>query len=550
MKKEYYEGLDKLHLRATLKALGIPLDKSVIAVISAQNATVLGNAELETVTKQVCEGIASAGAVAKIMYLPSFSDATVYGSEQAKYEILLRNTIANEVQMIAGQEFLSGIVFVASNTVSVVGMLMGAIRLNLPCMFVSGGVMSPFLTAEGQKGYNHWYSAVGKIRAGILKLEDSGVIENTMPQFLGVDCEQYEPNSVNCMMEVLGLALEGNCTVMSASRSRNQIAFNTGRAVVFLIEKNITLENIITNASLSACAAFNIAAGGCPSNLLHILAVAGEAKRKWNIKTVDLSKIESLCKKVPLLYKEKEGVCFTQAFALAGGVYALLKELKTLSLIDCDYPYYGGDSLNALIEKERPRDDNVILDGKNPLLPYGKIRVLYGNIAEKGAVATFDGVTNSFIGPAKVYENEESLTYAVLDREIKKGTVIVVRNEGPRSAPGMRELIQPLALLKALGLGKDVAVVTDGKIPADYDGFAVGHITPETVDMGLIALLQDGDVIEINIGKGKISADIKAKEIERRKPSVNVTFAAASNMLKLHASIITPATNGCIDKDV
>lgn len=550
MNKEYYEGLDKLHMRATLKALGIPLDKKIIAVISAQNSTVLGNAELETVTKEVCEGITSLGAVPKVMYLSSFSDATVYGSEQAKYELLLRNAVANEVQMIAGQEFFSGIVFVASNTVNTAGMLMGAVRLNLPCMFVSGGVMSPFLTAEGQKGYNYWYSAVGKIRSGNLKLEESAVIENTMPQFLGVDCEGYEPNSLNCMLEVLGLALEGNCTVMSACRQRRQIAFGTGRAVVSMIERGITLENIINSSSLSACVAFNLAAGGCPSNLLHILAVAEEAKRKWAVKTVDIAKIESLSKKVPQLYKAKQGVCFTQAFALAGGVYALLNELRKLALIDCNYPYYDGDSLNILIDKERPRDGEVILSGKNPLFPQSRIRVLYGNVAEKGAIVAFDGVTNSFIGPAKVYENEESLTYAVLDREIKKGTVVVVKNEGPRSAPGMRELIQPLALLKALGLGKDVAIVTDGRIPDDYDGFAVGHVTPETVDMGLIALLQDGDIIEINIGKGKINADIKVKEIERRKPSASVSLATVNNMLKLHASIVTPATKGCADKDI
>ncbi|MEG1527969.1 MAG: dihydroxy-acid dehydratase [Clostridia bacterium] len=546
MKKEYYEGIDKLHIRSALNALNIPLDKPTIAIISTQNEADLSNNTLEMVTKRVCEGVLSNGGIPKIMHVSTFCDSTIYGTEQAKYEILLRNSIANQIEMLASNKFFDAFVFVASNSIAVAGMLMGAIRINLPCIFVSGGTMAPIKSLVDEHiGYNYWYTAVGKIKNGEINIDQAKKIEQTKPLFTGIDCELYEPNSINCMLEVLGLAVSGNSTVMSYCSTRLDLAYKSGQIVLEMIKNDLTPSRIINANSLTACLVYDLTVGGSCSNILHLLAFANEIKKYWRIDTINFNTVDLLSKKIPVLFASSGNRSFVELLCDAGGVYAVLAQLSSLALINCDYLTYLNKPMSKIVFQAPIKDNKIIRTAKEAVNPTSFIRVLSGNIAQ-GALLKFDGKTPIFNGTAKVYENEESLTYAILDREIKKGAVIVLRNEGIQSGNGMRQIIQPMALLHGLGLDKDVAIITDARICSFYQGFAVGHITPETIANSILSIIQDGDNIEINTIKCRLTVDIKAKEISKRKTNAIGETQANSALVKRCKNIST-AVEGCVE---
>lgn len=548
MSKENYEGREKLYLRATLNSLGIALNKTTIAVISAQNDVMLSHTQLDVISQKVCEGIVSTGSVAKRMFVASYGDATDSGTAQSKYEILMRNNIADSVEVMLSNDCIDGAVFVASANSVIIGMLMGAIRVNKPCIFVGGGVMSPIVGTDfTHTGYTHWFDIAGGILSGKTKIEQAEQYERIIPAFLGSNCGDYEDVSANCLLEVLGLAISGNCTALTLSSQRLDKALQSGIKIVEMVKYGLVPKKIITQNALRACVCFDLAMGGCPANLLSILALSYEIKRTWDMFSVDLDKVEQLAKNTPVLFSiENSALSFTEVFESSGGVFSVMHELSKLQLINCDYLTYNNKLMAINISNAVTKNSNTVRTGLNPVRTSSFVKILHGNLAEDGAICRSESKATYFIGPAKVYENEETLIFALLDREIKKDTVLVVRNEGPKSGPGMREMRNSLALIKGLGLEKDVALITDGRIPDFYAGFAVGHISPEAGENSIISLLQDGDVIEINPSKGKISVDIKAKEIAKRKTYVSAAKDSTAGTLKRFARQVSGADCGCI----
>ncbi len=545
MLREIIEQLDKLPEKVMTNCLEIDAGKCVIGIVSAENEQVLAHSGLSEICERVRRGITAAGATAKLLHVPSVDCTALHGSASMKYDLPSRELTANAVETLACSEFFDALVFVSSEPNVTAGMLIGAIRLNIPCIFVCGGTMSPIVYEKQKHGFIHFFEQIAKIKTGKTPYEKLAELENLLPLVAGTDCERYGANSFNCVLEAVGLALRGNGTAAALSSERKKIAYDTGRYAVELANEKLTPRRILTQSALANAAIFDLACGGSSTTMLNLIAVAKEL----GIKNITLKTIGDMGKSTPtLLFDEDESNCIMPEFHEAGGVYALLKQLREAKLIKTDAVMFDGQSLQQALENVTVNNSNVIRPYDNCVSSSSRLRVIYGNLAETGAFVQYSGA-NTFTGSAKVYNNEEMAIDALLHREIRPGDVMVIRNEGPKSCPGMREIFMSLALLKGFGLEDKVAVITDGRIADIYGGIAVGHITPETFDQGAFAVLQDGDEIEISVPKGKIQCDIKAKELSQRfRDHDGGTAVYANFYLKNWAKNCSSASEGCVYK--
>ena len=546
MLREFIEQLDKLPQKAMANCAEIDPQKPLIGIISAQNDVTSAHANLDEICQRVKEGITASGATAKIAYVASIDCTVLHGTQSSKYDLPSRDLTANTVELLCSTEFFDGIVFVASEPNVVAGMLLGAIRLNSPCAFVCEGTMSPIVYRQTEHGFAHFYEQIAKIKTGRTPYEALAEIENSLPLALGTDCERYGANSFNCLLEALGLAVRGNGTAPARSVERKRIAFKTGELVVNLADYKLTPRRLLTQASLTNVITLDLACGGSSTTMLNLIAIAKEL----GIKNVNFKTIGDLAKSTPLLLcSESARACIMPQFHKAGGVYAMLRRLLDAKLIDGNAVVSEGVTLEQMLAEVTVRNNNVIRSTEYAVAPSSPLRTIYGNVAEGGAFVQHKGTDASFTGVAKVYSNEEMAVDALLHREIREGDVLVIRGEGPKSGPGMREIFVTLALLKGYELDNKVAVITDGRI-ADLDqGFVVGHITPETGEQNLFSVLQDGDEIEINVAKGKITCDVKAKELALRYRSSDTGVGNYGNFfLKSWSKTCATAVEGCVYK--
>ena len=544
MLREFIEQLDKLPQKALTQCAGIDTDKPLIGIICAQNELSVAHANLSELAERVKEGVIASGANAKIQYIPSV-DCTLLRGQSAKYDLPSRDLTANSVEFICSNDFFDGLVFVASEPNVVAGMLIAAIRVNLPCAFVCGGTMSPIVIQRKERGYSYFYEQIIGVKKGKISLETLSAIEANLPIATGTDCERYGANSFNCVVEALGLAVRGNGTAAANSVERKNIAYRTGELICMLVDNKCAPRRLLTQAALTNAMTLDLACGGSSTTMLNLVAIAKEL----GLKSVSFKTIGDLSKTTPtLLCKEDENVCIMSQFHKAGGVYAMLKQLLDAKLIKGDVVLGEDEKLQTLLQNLTVGNSNVIRSADNAVASSSQLRVVSGNVAENGAFAQYKGEP-TFSGTAKVYANEEMAIDAILHREIKADNVVVIRGEGPKSGPGMREIYATLALLKGMGLSETVAVVTDGRIADGYNGIAVGHVTPETGERNLFSVLQDGDEIEINVAKGTIKADIKAKELAKRYRDSDVTVGNFGNFfLKNWAKNCSTALEGCVYK--
>ena len=513
MLREIVQQLDMLPQKTLANCLGIDVAKPLIGIISAQNGLTAAHSGLDQLCQKVKEGVIAAQANAKVAYVASPDSTAMHGTPSAKYDLPSRDLTANAVELLCANEFFDGLVFVASEPNTVCGMLLGAIRQNIPAVFVCQGTMMPFCEGGKEYGFVHLYEQIARIKTGKTSYEAIENLERNLPLSLGTDCERYGANSFNCMMEALGLAVRGNGTAPAASVERKNIAFETGKLAVKLANDKWTPRRALTQASVNNIVTLDLACGGSSTTLLNLIAVCKEV----GIRNVSFKTIGEQAKSTPvLLNKADENKCIMTQFHQAGGVYAMLKQLLGGGLIDGKVHLSQGITLAEPLSDVIPENTDVIRSVEKRLLPSARLRTIYGNIAEAGAFVQCGGKGNSFVGSAKVYRSEESAVDALLHREIKAGDVLVIQGEGPQSAPGMKEIFVSLALLKGYGLEDKVAVITDGRIADFYNGFVVGHITPETGEQNLFSVLQDGDEIEISLTKGKVSLDIKTKDLNMR----------------------------------
>ena len=545
MLREFIEQLDKLPQKAMVNCVGIDAEKPLIGIISAQSDVSTAHKDLDAICSRVKEGILASGASTKSAYVPSIDCTALHGTQSLKYDLPSRDLTANAVELICSNEFFDGLVFVASEPNIVAGMLLGAIRMNIPCAFVCEGTMMPIVYQNKERGFIHFYEQIARIKTGKTPFEAMSEIESNLPLALGTDCERYGANSFNCILEAVGLAVRGNGTAAALSVERKNIAYKTGELAVKLANSKWTPRRLLTQTSLCNMAILDLACGGSSTTMLNLLALAKEL----GIKNLTFKTIGDMAKSTPLLLnREDENRCIMPQFHNAGGVYAMLKQLLEARLVRGDVYVYDGVSLEQLIEGVTVNNIQVIRPADNSVMGSSRLRAIYGNVAEDGAFVQYRNEP-SFTGTAKVYSNEEMAVYALLHREIRSGDVVVIRGEGPKSGPGMREIYTSLALLKGFELEDKVAVITDGRISDFYDGIAVGHITPESGEQSLFSVLQDGDEIEISVPKGKINCDVKAKELSQRYRDADIGVSNYGNFfLKNWAKTCSSATEGCAYK--
>ena len=545
MLREFIEQLDKLPQKAMVNCVGIDAEKPLIGIISAQSDASTAHKDLDAICSRVKEGILASGASTKSAYVPSIDCTALHGTQSLKYDLPSRDLTANAVELICSNEFFDGLVFVESEPNIVAGMLLGAIRMNIPCAFVCEGTMMPIVYQNKERGFIHFYEQIARIKTGKTPFEAMSEIESNLPLALGTDCERYGANSFNCILEAVGLAVRGNGTAAALSVERKNIAYKTGELAVKLANSKWTPRRLLTQTSLCNMAILDLACGGSSTTMLNLLALAKEL----GIKNLTFKTIGDMAKSTPLLLnREDENRCIMPQFHNAGGVYAMLKQLLEARLVRGDVYVYDGVSLEQLIEGVTVNNIQVIRPADNSVMGSSRLRAIYGNVAEDGAFVQYRNEP-SFTGTAKVYSNEEMAVDALLHREIRSGDVVVIRGEGPKSGPGMREIYTSLALLKGFELEDKVAVITDGRISDFYDGIAVGHITPESGEQSLFSVLQDGDEIEISVPKGKINCDVKAKELSQRYRDADIGVSNYGNFfLKNWAKTCSSATEGCAYK--
>ncbi len=550
MSQELCNNMEKAPQRALLKALGLTDDeikKPLIAIISAKSEIVPGHMHLDRITDAVKAGVYAGGCTPVVVPSIGVCDGLAMGHNGMRYSLPSRELIADSVEtMLIGHAF-DGAVFVPNCDKIVPGMLMGAARVNLPSIFVSGG---PMLSGKykGKKiSFSSVYEGIGAVKKGTMSLSELDAVENAACPGCGSCCGMYTANSLNCLTEALGMALPYNGTALAVSSERIRLAKRTGEAICKLVRNAITPRMIMTKRAFTNALTLDMALGASTNTILHLFAIASEC----NI-ALDLELVQSISDATPTLCKLSPS-CETdmEDLGLAGGIPAVLHELAKKNLIDGSAHTVHDCALADDYEHAHVLDDTVIHKIDSPLSPVGGIAVLKGNLAENGCVVKRSAVDSSMLvysGKAKCFNCEEDAVAAIYSGRIAKGDVIVIRYEGPAGGPGMREMLSPTSALVGMGLDKDVALITDGRFSGATRGAAIGHISPEAAEGGKIALVKDGDTIKIDINAGKISLEVPAKELDARRKKLKPRDTDVSGWLLRYQNLVTSAATGAVLK--
>jgi dihydroxy-acid dehydratase len=518
------KGIERAGQRALLHACGVSRDdmkKPFIGIINSYNEIVPGHMHLDIIAKAVKEGIRAAGGVPFEMGTIAICDGITMNHAGMKYSLPSRELIADSAEVVVEAHAFDALVFIPNCDKIVPGMLMAAVRLNLPAIFISGGpMMTGHITVDGKvKDIDliSVFEAVGKVASKKMTESELEEMEELACPGCGSCAGMFTANTMNCLMEALGMALPGNGTIPAADARRVQLARKAGEQIMTLLAKNIRPRDIINQKSLENAFTVDMALGGSTNTVLHLPAIASEAGISF-----PLEKINEISQRTPYLSKlSPAGVYHIQDLDRAGGIPAVMKEVK--SLLYTDLMTVTGKTIGENIAAAKVIDREVIHTKANAYSQTGGLAILYGNIAPEGAAVKAGAVPAGmlkFKGPAKVFNSEEEVTPAIMKGKIKTGDVVVIRYEGPKGGPGMREMLTPTSLLGGMGLIDSVALITDGRFSGGSRGACIGHISPEAASRGPIAALKDGDIIEIDIPNCKINVKLTEKEIAARMTKV------------------------------
>ena len=531
-----------------LKALGLTdneLSKPLIAIISSGSNIVPGHMHLDGIAKAVKSGVRAGGCTPIIIPSVSVCDGIAAGGAGLKYSLPSRELIADSVETMLVSHGFDGAVFIANSDSAIAGMLMGAARVNIPSVFVTGGPMESGI-AKGKKiGLATLYENVGKVKCGSMSLDDLTNAETLACPAAGSSNGMYSANPLACALEALGLALAGGGTAPALGSSRTVIAKKSGLCVCELVRNAETPRMILNKRAFTNALRLDAAMGGSANTILHLIAVAAEC----NIK-IDLDYVQSISASTPTLVAlQPYGEADMDDFHRAGGAMAVLHELAKNNLVDGAVRSVSGENLCADYENAHVKDEAVIRKIDNPILNAGGLVVLKGNLAENGALAkrkySYNGTIN---GKAKCFDREEDAVEAIYSGRIKKGDVVVIRYEGPKGGPGMREILTSAAALVGMGLEEDVAIVTDGRVSNVSRGIVVGNVCPEAADGGKLALVKDGDIIKIDIAGGKVSLEVPSKELQSRQKKLRPKDMTATGWLLRYQNAVTTAAEGAVLK--
>ncbi|PWM25128.1 MAG: dihydroxy-acid dehydratase [Clostridiales bacterium] len=512
-------GVDRAPHRSLLYALGLTeeeLSRPLIAVVSAQSDIIPGHVHLDKIAEAVKAGVYAAGGTPVVVPAIGVCDGIVMGHKGMHYSLASRELIADSVETLLTAHCFDGAVLIPNCDKIVPGMLMGAIRVNIPALVCSGGPMLAGHVGGKKTSLSQMFEAVGAYQAG--KLDDAGLrkCEQSSCPSCGSCSGMFTANSMNCLCEALGMALPGNGSIPAPVSARIQFAKHSGMKVMELVEKNIRPRDIVTAEAFHNAITVDMALGCSTNTSLHIPAIAHEAGL-----TIDLKQFNEISEKTPnLCHLAPAGEHFMEELDEAGGVSAVMKELADAGLLHTELPTVTGYTVGENIAHADNRDPEVIRPLDKPYSATGGLAFLFGNIARNGCV-----VKRSAVAPemrvhsctARVFEGEEAAVKAIFGGEIRKGDIVVILYEGPKGGPGMREMLVPTSALAGMGLDKDVALITDGRFSGASRGASIGHVSPEAAAGGEIGLLRDGDVIDIDMDKYTINARVTDEEFVRRR---------------------------------
>lgn len=537
--------------RSLFYALGLTeeeLSRPLIGVVSAYSEIVPGHLHLDKITEAVKAGIRMAGGTPIMVPAIGVCDGIAMGHIGMKYSLASRELIADSVETMANAHGFDGLVLVPNCDKIVPGMLMGALRVNLPAVVMSGGAMLPGNDRGKDMSLSTMFEAVGAKKAGLIDQDELTYIEQNACPGCGSCSGMFTANSMNCLCEVLGIALPGNGTIPAVYSGRMQLAKKAGMAVMKMVEKNIRPRDIVNEKSLRNGLACDMALGCSSNTVLHLLAIAKEAQVE-----IDLNVINEISQSTPNLCKlAPAGPDHIVDLYRAGGVQAVMKELQKKQLIDDSLMTVTGKTVKENLETVQNLDHGIIKDIDAPNSKTGGIAVLFGNIAPKGCVVKRSAVDPSMLqhtGPARVFDSEEEAIEAIYNGKIVKGDVVVIRYEGPKGGPGMREMLNPTSALAGMKLDKDVALITDGRFSGATRGAAIGHVSSEAAARGPIAVIREGELIDIDINAGKINLQIDEEEMQRRLEAwVAPEPKVKGGWLERYARLVTSADEGAVLK--
>ena len=546
------KGVERIAHRSLFNALGLTekeISQPMVGIVNAQNDIIPGHLHLDDLVEAVKAGVRMAGGTPFVFPAIGVCDGIAMGHEGMKYSLISREHIADSVEIMAMAHPFDALVFVPNCDKIVPGMIMAALRLNIPSIFVSGGPMMPGYYEGKKLTVTSAFEAVGA--AGAKKMSDEKMkeIEHYSCPGCGSCAGMFTANSMNCMTEVIGLGLPGNGTIPAVHAARIRLAKEAGMKVMELLEKDIRPRDIVTPDSLHNALTADMALGCSTNTVLHLPAIAHEAGLK-----IDLNKINNISKTTPHLVKLSPAGedCLVDLWQ-AGGIPAVLKELDNHGLLKADCMTVTANTLSQNIKDAYIKDNSVIRNFEEPYSKDGGLAILWGNIAPDGAVVKKGAVLKEMMvhtGPAKVYNSEEECMAAIMGGKVVSGDVVVVRYEGPKGGPGMREMLTPTSAIAGMGLDSSVALITDGRFSGASRGASIGHISPEAAAGGLIGIIEDGDIISIDIPNNKLELLVDENIIaERRSKFVPLEKPVANGYLKRYRKMVTSANTGGVFED-
>ncbi len=545
------KGIERAPHRSLLRAVGCSSDdwdKPFIGVINSFNEIVPGHIHLQSIARAVKEGIRSRGGVPFEFNTIAVCDGIAMNHPGMKYSLPSREVIADSVELVAEAHALDGLVLIPNCDKIVPGMLMAAARLNLPCVLISGGpMMSGKLCQDTQVrsiDLSTLFEAVGKTIRGEISETQLIEMEKVACPGCGSCAGMFTANTMNCLAEALGIALPGNGTIPAVQGRRIQLAYRAGQQIMEVLAKNIGARDIITRDTIHNAFAVDMALGGSTNSVLHLTAIAHEAGIDF-----PLSLVNEISQRVPHLCKLSPASDYhIEDLDLAGGIPAVMQEISRLLSLKAQTIL--GKPVGEVIKEAKVKNREIIHTVSNPYGPTGGISILFGNLAPQGAVvksATVAPEMKVHQGPGRVFDSEEEATQAIMKGDFKPGDVIVIRYEGPKGGPGMREMLTPTSLLSGMGMDKEVALVTDGRFSGATRGAAIGHVSPEAAERGPIAATKDGDIISIDIPNHKLEIDLSPAEMEQRLASLPAFEPKIrTGYLKRYADRVTSASAGAV----
>ena len=550
------KGFDKAPHRSLLKATGVirnddDFKKPFIGICNSYIDLIPGHVHLQEFGKVVKAAVREAGGVPFEFNTIGVDDGIAMGHIGMRYSLPSRELIADSFETVVEAHRLDGVVCIPNCDKIVPGMLMGAVRVNVPTIFISGGPMKAGLTPSGKKvDLISVFEGVGEYQSGKINDTQLKELEDFSCPSCGSCSGMFTANSMNCLMEALGLALPGNGSILAIDPKRKDLAKQVGKQIIYLVEKDIKPRDILSRETFLNAFALDMAMGGSTNTVLHTLAIANEAEMGF-----ELSELNDLAERVPYICKVSPATknVHMEDVDAAGGISAILHELSKLDgVLDLSRPTVTGKTLGENISSSEIKNKNVIRSINDPFLTKGGLAILFGNLAPDGSVVKTAAVDPTMLvhtGPAVIYNSQDEVLEGISNKEIKPGDVVVIRYEGPKGGPGMPEMLSPTSAIMGMGLGDKVALITDGRFSGGTRGACIGHVSPEAAEKGPIAALQNGDLITIDIPNKKLSVNLSDEEINARLDLLpDFEPKITKGYLGRYTQMVTSANTGAIVK--